>query len=265
MAEPLISRVIEGQQVLTFADSALASHAAAGEIAATVQAAVAHRGKAALGLATGATPEQTYAELVRRHRSGELSFAKVSTYNLDEYYPIAPLDEQSYRYYMHKRLFDHVDLEANGMHVLDGTVPEAFAAEACLAFERWIAADGGLDLQLLGIGRNGHIGFNEPSDLPLETVLALGTRKVGLHDVTRADAARVFGSEARVPRWALTMGVRTILAARRIVILAFGASKAEAVAGAILGPRTPLLPASLLQTVAEKVTWMLDRDAAAGL
>ena len=112
-----------------------------------------------------------YAHLVALHTAGELSFADVSTYNLDEYYPISPLDPNSYRAYMHRHLFGHVDLAPNRAHVLDGTVPEAVAAEHAAEFDRWIAADGGLDLQLLGIGRNGHIGFNEPSDLPVEEAL----------------------------------------------------------------------------------------------
>ena len=119
----------------------------------------------------------------------------MTTYNLDEYYPISPVDPNSYRAYMHRHLFGHVDLAPNRAHVLDGTVPEAFAAEHAAEFDRWIAADGGLDLQLLGIGRNGHIGFNEPSDLPVDEALRLPTRLVDLHPVTRADAAREFGGE----------------------------------------------------------------------
>ena len=148
------------------------------------------RGRAVLGLATGATPVRLYASLVARHRRGELSFADAATYNLDEYYPISPFDPKSYRSYMHRHLFGHVDLAPNRAHLLDGTVPEAFVAEHAAQYDRWIAADGGLDLQLLGIGRNGHIGFNEPTDRPVAETLALPTRLVDLHPITRADAAR---------------------------------------------------------------------------
>jgi glucosamine-6-phosphate deaminase len=166
---------------------------------------------------------------------------------------------------MHRHLFSHVDMAPNRVHMLDGTVPEPFVAEHAASFERWIEADGGLDLQLLGIGRNGHIGFNEPSELPVAEALRLPTRLVGLHPVTRADAAHEFGSvDSVIPR-ALTMGVATILAARSIVILATGARKAEAVAAALTGPMTAALPASLLQSVAARVTWILDEPAASGL
>ena len=150
--------------------------------------------------------------------------------------------------------------------MLDGTVPEAFVAEHAAQFDRWIEADGGLDLQLLGIGRNGHIGFNEPSDLPVAEALALPTRLVELHPVTRADAARDFGGVERVIPRALTMGVAPILAARSIVILATGAHKAEAVARALAGPddRRSSPPRSSSRSPG-KVTWMLDEAAARGL
>ena len=128
---------------------------------------------AVLGLATGATQQKVYSQLVAFYRAGELSFSDVVTYNLDEFYPIGPLDPKSYRSYMHHHLFSHVDLAPHHAHLLDGTVPEAFAAEHCACFERWIAGDGGIDLQLLGLGRNGHIGFNEPSSLSLDDALAL--------------------------------------------------------------------------------------------
>ena len=130
------------------------------------------RGKAVLGLATGATPEPVYARLVESYRSGMLSFRDVTTFNLDEYYPMGPLDPQSYRFYMNRHLFGQVDIAPNRAHVLDGTVPEEFTAEHAQQFDRWIAAEGPLDVQLLGLGRNGHIGFNEPTDLPVEQALA---------------------------------------------------------------------------------------------
>jgi glucosamine-6-phosphate deaminase len=223
------------------------------------------RGRAVLGLATGSTPERVYAHLVNQHRLGSLTFRNVTTYNLDEYYPISPFDPRSYRAYMHRHLFSQVDLAPHCAHVLDGTVPEAFAAEHAAQFDRWIASQGGVDLQLLGIGRNGHIAFNEPSDLTVEAALRLPTRLVELHPVTRADAAREFGGEDRVLPRALTMGVGPILAARSIVMLATGAHKADVVAAALTAPMTAALPGSLLQSVANRVTWILDEPAARSL
>ncbi|HEX8202752.1 MAG TPA: glucosamine-6-phosphate deaminase [Isosphaeraceae bacterium] len=254
-----------GASVQIYADDAAACRAVAEGLAAALVAAISRRGQAVLGLATGASPERVYAELVARHRAGQLSFAAAATYNLDEYYPIGPLDPSSYRAYMHRHLLAHVDLAPNRAHVLDGTVPEAFAAEHAAAFDRWVAADGGLDVQLLGIGRNGHIGFNEPTALPVAEALHLPSRLVELHPVTRADAAAEFGGEDRVPRRALTVGTATILAARAILVLAFGRSKAEAVARSLAGPMTAEVPGSLLQAVPGKVTWFLDADAASGL
>ena len=134
-----------------------------------------------LGLATGKTPLPVYDRLVALHKAGELSFANVSTYNLDEYYPVKPADPDSYRAYMDRHLFDHVDLQANRAHLFDGTVPESFVAEHAASFDRWIQAEGGLDLQLLGIGRNGHIGFNEPSHLTVEQACKLPSRLMPLH------------------------------------------------------------------------------------
>jgi glucosamine-6-phosphate deaminase len=266
MAE--LDRVVEiaGARVLVFKDRESACRAAADRIAAEIDSAVAVRGKAVLGLATGATPIPIYDRLIARHRDGALSFAKVITYNLDEYYPISPNDPNSYRAFMERHLFGRVDIAPNRAHLLDGTVPEAFVAEHAAQFDRWIAADGGLDVQLLGIGRNGHIGFNEPSDLPVAEALALPTRLADLHPVTLADAAKDFGGdESRVPRRALTMGVAPILAARAILVLAFGPSKAGPSALALTGPMTATMPASLLQAAPGKITWMIDEEAARDL
>jgi glucosamine-6-phosphate deaminase len=257
---------LAGSTVNVFADSASASRAAADAIARTLRRAVDERGRAVVGLATGGTPVPVYARLVELHRVGELSFSGVTSYNLDEFYPISPLDPNSYRSYMHRHLFSHVDIVPNRAHVLDGTVPLRFVNELAAAYDRWIEADGGLDLQLLGIGRNGHIGFNEPSRLSVEEALALPTRLADLHPVTIEDSARDFGGDPkRVPRRALTVGVAPILAARSILILAFGAAKADAVARSLRGPLTAEMPASLLRTVPERVTWMLDEAAAQGL
>jgi glucosamine-6-phosphate deaminase len=261
------ARVLElaGASVLVFADRSSACRAAADRLADALRSAVATRGRAVLGLATGSTPEPIYARLVGLHREGELSFAKVATYNLDEYYPISPFDPNSYRAYMHRHLFTQVDLPPNRAHLLDGTVPESATAEHSAQYDRWIAADGGLDVQLLGLGRNGHIGFNEPSDLPAEEAMRLPTRLVDLHPITRADAAKDFGGESRVIPHALTLGVATILAARSILVVAFGPHKAEPVAQSLRGPITPRVPGSLLQSVPGKVTWILDAAAAQGL
>jgi glucosamine-6-phosphate deaminase len=261
----MAARILDlaGAQVQVFADVPSACGAAAERIVAAVRAAVAERGRAVLGLATGASPVPVYAELVARHRAGRLSFAGVTTYNLDEYYPISPLDANSYRSFMHRHLFAHVDLAPNRAHVLDGTVPEPFAAEHAAQYDRWIEADGGLDLQLLGLGRNGHIGFNEPSDLSAEEAVVLPSRLVPLHPITTADAARDFdGDPSRVPPRALTLGVAPILSARAILVLAFGPAKAAAVARSLAGPMTAAVPGSLLQAVPGRVTWMLDEAAA---
>jgi glucosamine-6-phosphate deaminase len=254
-----------GVSILVFEDADAAGQAAAVMIQSTVRNAVAARGSAVLGLATGSTPQKVYSHLVALHRQGALSFRDVISYNLDEFYPIGPLDPKSYRSYMHHHLFSHVDMAPHHAHLFDGTVPEPFVTEYCAGFDRWIAADGGLDLQLLGIGRNGHIGFNEPSSLPLADALALPTRLTELHPVTRSDAAREFGGEDRVIPRALTLGVAQILAARSILLLATGAHKADVVTRALSGPMTPGLPASLLQSVAHRVTLMLDGPAAAKL
>ena len=198
--------------VQIFPDAESACRAASDLIIEIIRASVSSRGRAVLGLATGSTPERVYALLADRHDSGELSFRDVTTYNLDEYYPISPLDAKSYRSYMHRHLFSRVDIAPDRAHMLDGTVPEAFAAEHAAEFDRWIEADGGLDLQLLGIGRNGHIGFNEPSSLSVEAMLRSPTRLVELHPITRTDAAREFGGEEGVIPRALTMGIAPILA-----------------------------------------------------
>jgi glucosamine-6-phosphate deaminase len=265
MSIPFRDSDYSGMKVLVVPDAWQASLFAVESILKVIQSAQNERGCTVLGLATGSTPQTVYAHLVERHRTGFLSFQDITTYNLDEYYPISPLDPKSYRSYMHHHLFSHVDIAPNRAHFLDGTVPEAYAAEHAAQFDHWIEADGGLDLQLLGIGRNGHIGFNEPTDLTVEQALGLPSRVVELHLITRADAAREFGGVDHVIPRALTMGVASILAARSILVLATGAHKAEAIACALNGPMTAEVPASLLQAVADKVTWVLDEPAAQGL
>jgi glucosamine-6-phosphate deaminase len=256
---------IAGATVQVFAQPEDACRAAAEEVARAIRGANKGRGRAVLGLATGKTPVPVYERLVAMHKEGDLSFTGASTYNLDEYYPISPADPQSYRSYMDRHLFHHVDLAANRTHVLDGTVPEAFVAEHAALFDRMIAAEGGLDFQLLGIGRNGHIGFNEPTQMPVDEALKLPTRLVVLHPVTLADSTGDFAAAADIPSRALTLGIAPILAARSILVLAFGARKAEPLAKALNGPMMAELPASLLQSAAGRVTWMVDEAAAEGL
>jgi glucosamine-6-phosphate deaminase len=252
-------------EVLVFADAEAASQAAAAWLAEVIERARRDRGHAVLGLPTGSTPRAVYAELVKRYRERKLSFEDVTTYNLDEYYPVSPLDARSYRFYMHENLFRHVDLPAHRTHILDGTVPEEFVSLHAAEFDYWIDHDGGLDVQLLGIGRNGHVAFNEPSDLSVEEAIELPTRLVDLHPVTAADAARELGGADRVIPRALTMGLAPILAARSIVVLAIGAHKAEITARALQGPMTAQNPASLLRTAGTRVTWLLDEAAATRL
>ena len=264
---PTPSRSFEsaGANVQVFPDAATAAIVAAEIFAETIRTAVAARGQAVLGMATGGTPVLVYEQLVKRHKAGELSFVNVTTYNLDEYYPISPFDRNSYRFYMAKHLFDHVDIAPNRAHVLDGTIPSTAVKKHTADFDKWIEADGGFDLQFLGIGRNGHIGFNEPMKVKLEKALRLPTRLVPLHPTTISDAIKDFGSEDAVIRQAMTVGIRAILAARSVLILAFGSAKADAVGKALQGPATPVCPASLLQTIPGKVTWLIDEAAAAKL
>lgn len=227
------------------------SRLAADEIAAVM----ASKPNCVLGLATGTTPIGLYADLVARHQRGELSFAEASSYNLDEYRGLPGTHEQSYRYFMQDNLFDHVDINAARTHVPDGSNPDAQAA--CAEYERAIEEAGGVDIQLLGLGHNGHIGFNEPCDeFPKETHV------VELTESTIQANSRLFDSIDEVPREAYTMGVGTIMRAKRILVVANGAGKAEIVRDAFTGPVTPQVPASVLQFHPD-VTVIVDKEAGA--
>ncbi len=216
-------------------------------------------GRCVLGLATGSTPLGIYRELIRRHQAGEVDFARVITFNLDEYYPMPPDSPHSYRRYMWENLFAHVNIRPEQVHIPDGSVPRERLAEYCSAFERAIAEAGGIDLQLLGIGKSGHIGFNEPgSSQDSRTGLAT------LDTVTRKDAAADFFGEDNVPREAITMGVATILGAREIALIATGEHKADIVARAVEGEVSPDVAATFLQRHGN-TTGYLDLAAAAGL
>ena len=212
-----------------------------------------------LGLPTGATPVPLYTELIRLHQEEDLSFRNVLTFNLDEYYGLPRGHPQSYHAFMRRTLFDHLDIPSSQTHLPDGMVAEGEVPEHCAAYEEKIRAAGGIDLQLLGIGRSGHIGFNEPG-AEQDSV----TRLVPLCPITRQDAAPAFGGLDRVPTHAITMGVSTILRARRITLLAWGSGKAGIVARAYRTSPTPDLPASFLHTH-ENCSLLLDREAASEL
>jgi len=210
-----------------------------------------------LGLATGSTPEGLYADIAKRNAAGEIDCSKVRTFNLDEYLGIAPDHDQSYRDFMNRKLFDNINIDKANTRVLNGLADDP-AAE-CTKFEDEIKAAGGIDLQLLGIGSNGHIAFNEPGSAKDSR-----TRVVDLTPSTIDDNARFFASADEVPKQALSMGNGAILEAKEIVMLANGANKAKAVAAALEGPESEDCPASLLQAH-DNVTVILDTEAAAEL
>ena len=210
--------------VRIFSDSEHASVAIARELADFIRHRTREGRLAVLGLATGSSPTRVYEELVRLHREEGLSFQNVVTFNLDEYFPMQPDSLQSYVRFMREYLFDHIDILPENVHIPDGTVPADQVAAFCRHYEEQIRAVGGIDWQLLGIGRTGHIGFNEPG-----SGAASRTRLITLDHITRTDAASDFYGEENVPRRAITMGVGTILEARNIVLLAWGEGKAAVV------------------------------------
>ncbi len=192
-----------------------------------------------LGLATGSTPVGMYKKLIEKNAAGEIDFSRVTTVNLDEYYPISPDNDQSYRYFMNENLFDHVNIDKTNTYVPDGTAADP--AAACEAYEEIVASVGAADIQVLGIGQNGHIGFNEPA-----AALEVKTHVTGLAESTIRANARFFASEADVPTRALTMGIGTILGAKKIIILANGAAKHDAIAKMLAGGLDTSCPASML-------------------
>ncbi|MEX2043857.1 MAG: glucosamine-6-phosphate deaminase [Opitutus sp.] len=231
----------------------------AGEIAARIRANDAAGRQTVLGLATGSTPVRLYRQLIRLHREEGLSFGRVIAFNLDEYYGLPRTHPESYWRFMHEQLFDHIDIPKENVNVPDGTVPRAEVFAWCRAYEQKIRDAGGLDLQILGIGRTGHVGFNEPG-----SGRDSRTRLVTLDSLTRRDAARDFLGEANVPHHAITMGVGTILDAREIVLLAWGDAKARVIATAVEQPATDALPASFLQGH-PSVRFLMDAAAASEL
>jgi glucosamine-6-phosphate deaminase len=238
--------------VRVFATPDETARALAGRIATAVR----QKPDLVLGLPTGKSPVATYAELSRMHRFGEMNFRRVRTFNLDEFAGVSASHPGSFRRFMDEHLFAPVRLDPSQIHFLNGAADDLDAE--CARYEAEIDAAGGIDLQLLGIGANGHIGFNEPGD-----ELVARTHRVALHDVTRRDNAALFGGEpGHVPREALSMGMGTILKAAAIVLIATGDRKAACVQRTVLGPLTTRLPASFLQTH-RQVELFLDRTAAA--
>jgi glucosamine-6-phosphate deaminase len=238
----VLARGVEHIPVTVYASSAQASRAVAREIADLIRAKAGRGENAVLGLATGSTPTAVYEELVRMRREEGLSFRNVVTFNLDEYWPMKPEELQSYHRFMREYLFDHVDIPAENVHIPSGTLPLEKVGEFCQEYERRIREAGRLDFQILGIGRTGHVGFNEPGS-PRDS----RTRLITLDRVTRMDAASDFFGEWNVPRKAITMGVETILSARTVVLLAFGEHKAPVIRRAVEGEVSSAVAASYLQ------------------
>jgi glucosamine-6-phosphate deaminase len=214
--------------------------------------------KIVLGLATGSTPIKIYGELVRQHKEEGLSFANVVTFNLDEYYPMEPDTQQSYVRFMKEVFFDHIDIPKENINIPDGTIAITQVEEYCRQYEKKVDSMGGIDIQILGIGRSGHIGFNEPGSLEVSK-----TRMVRLDSMTREDAVKDF-YDKEVPYRALTMGIASIMKAKAIYLLAWGSHKASIISKAVEGPVTPSVPATFLQKH-PNVKVIIDKNAAEDL
>lgn len=225
-----------------FKGSEEASIFVANEIASLVKIRQLEGKPCVLGLATGSTPTRVYAELIKIHKEGGLSFKNVHTFNLDEYYPISPDSLQSYVRFMKEHLFNHIDIPKKNINIPDGTIPKEKVQEYCIQYEKKIETLGGIDLQVLGVGRTGHIGFNEPGSSE-RTI----TRLITLDQVTRMDAASDFFGEENVPRKAITMGVGTIMKAKRIIMMAWGEGKGYIIQRAVEGTVSDQVPSTFLQ------------------
>jgi len=242
-----------------FEHSDIASIAVAREIASLISYKQSRAERCILGLATGSSPLKVYEELVRLHNEDGLSFSNVVTFNLDEYYPMSPESMLSYWHFMHEHLFNHVDINPNNVNIPDGQVEVRDVYEYCMSYEEKIRSYGGLDFQLLGIGRTGHVGFNEPGS----HIKSL-TRLITLDHLTRADAAPEFRGMDNVPKRAVTMGIETIKQANRIILLAWGHKKAPIVNEMLEGQISSAVPATFLQEH-PNVTTVLDKEAASEL
>ena len=240
-------------QVVILADAA----AVADYSAAVFKQQIAKKPNSVLGLATGSTPLALYQHLIAAYQAAELSFAQVTTFNLDEYLGLAPEHPQSYRYFMQQQLFVHLDINVKLTYVPQGAAADPW--QACIDYEQQIQAAGGIDLQLLGLGRNGHIGFNEPT-----SSLQSRTRIKTLTAQTIADNARFFAAGEYQPHLSLTMGIGTILEAKKIMLLATGSAKAPAVQALVEGPLSAVCPASALQLHPQAII-VVDEAAASAL
>ncbi len=248
MLERLPTSIVESESV--------ACKRVALEIADLIRKRQAENKLVVLGLATGNTPIKIYQELVRLHKDENLSFSNVVTFNLDEYYPMSKSSVLSYYYFMHHHLFSHIDIPEEHINIPNGEVPKENISEFCKTYEDKINAYGGLDVQILGIGRTGHVGFNEPGS-HMESV----TRLVKLHPITIMDATREFSREELVPRRAITMGIKSIMKAKKVYLLAWGEKKAGIMQQAVEGPITEEIPATFLQNH-KNVETLIDGDAA---
>ncbi|NNC33888.1 MAG: glucosamine-6-phosphate deaminase [Croceitalea sp.] len=263
--EPLLdsthpeTKKFEKVTTLIHQDSESASFYVANEIAALIRQRQKEGKRAVLGLATGSTPTKVYDYLVKFHIEDGLSFKNVVTFNLDEYYPMQPDSIHSYVRFMNEHLFDHIDIPANNVHIPDGTVTKENIRAYCEAYEQKITEEGGIDIQILGIGRTGHIGFNEPG-----SSINSKTRLVRLDMVTQLDAASDFFGQENVPSRALTMGVGTIMASRRIILMAWGEGKSEIIKQAVEGEIRETVPATFLQHH-DNCDFILDHAAASFL
>jgi glucosamine-6-phosphate deaminase len=242
-----------------FKNSGEASLIVAQEIAQLIKTKQEKNKTCVLGLATGSSPIKVYEELVRMHKEEGLSFSNVITFNLDEYYPMTKENNQSYFHFMHQHLFNHIDINPENINIPDGTVAFEDLNQYCIDYEMNIKNAGGLDFQLLGIGRTGHVGFNEPG-----SHINSGTRIITLDHITRVDASSDFNGIDNVPKRAITMGVSTILRSKRIVLMAWGQNKADVIKRTIQGDITSEVPATFLQNHAN-TTFVLDQAAASEL
>ena len=239
-----------------FQSSTEASKAVALEIATLIREKANKKQQCVLGLATGSSPIGVYNELVRMHQEDRLSFKNVISFNLDEYYPMNKSNNQSYNYFMSQHLFDHVDILHENIHIPDGTIPLEDLSEYCANYDNRIKEVGGIDFQLLGIGRTGHVGFNEPG-----SHVNSATRLITLDHITKVDASSDFNGISNVPKKAITMGLATILRSKRIVLLAWGQNKADIVTRTIQGGISTEIPATFLQNH-HNCTFVLDQNAA---
>lgn len=249
----------ENINTVIFNDSANASKAVAKEIAALIKVKQAQKQPCILGLATGSSPKGLYAELVRLHKEEGLSFKNVVSFNLDEYYPMEPDSVNSYVRFMEEQLFNHVDILPENCHIPDGSLSKVDIADYCDQYEAKIEALGGIDLQVLGIGGNGHIGFNESGSLQNSK-----TRLVALDHITRVAASSDFSGLDNTPRTAITLGVKKIMEAKRIILLAWGERKSNVIRASVEGEVTSRVPASFLQEH-NNATFVLDKEAASKL